>query len=140
MNIKDTLELKLNKYILSLIATFFFCISPANAGQNGPDNTVLQFFNASRNGDVEQMRELVSGSYYNRRKALLENNDNYPAFLIDHFHGSTTNIEKSIIDNKNQIAVVTVTTHFPNQSINTSRLILKKDSYGSWKIVDEKNK
>ena len=139
MKIKDKLELKLNKYILSLIATLFFCISPADAGQNGPDNTVLQFYNASRNGDVAQMRELVSGSYYNRRKAVLENNESYPAFLMDHFHGSTTNIEKSIIDDKNQIAVVTVTTHFPNQSINTSRLVLKKDGNGSWKIVDEKN-
>ena len=129
----------MNKYILSLIATLFFCISPADAEQNGPDNTVLQFYNATRNGDVVQMRELVSGSYYNRRKAVLENNDSYPAFLMDHFHGSTTNIEKSIIDNKNQIAVVTVTTHFPNQSINTSRLVLKKDGNGSWKIVDEKN-
>ena len=139
MNIKDTLELKVNKYILSLMAALFFCISPADAGQNGPDNTVLQFFDASRNGDVAQMRQLVSGSYYNRRKAVLENNDSYPAFLIDHFHGSTTNIEASIIDDKNQIAVVTVTTHFPNQSINTSRLVLKKDSNSSWKIVDEKN-
>ena len=129
----------MNKYILSLIATLFFCISPADAEQNGPDNTVLKFYNATRNGDVAQMRELVSGSYYNRRKAVLENNDSYPAFLMDHFHGSTTNIEKSIIDNKNQIAVVTVTTHFPNQSINTSRLVLKKDGNGSWKIVDEKN-
>lgn len=139
MMIKDKLELKLNKYILSLIAAFFFCISPADAGQNGPADTVLQFFDASRNGDVAQMRELVSGSYYNRRKAVLENNDSYPAFLIDHFHGSTTRIEESIIDDKNQIAVVTVTTHFPNQGINTSRLILKKDGNGSWKIVDEKN-
>jgi hypothetical protein len=139
MNIKGKLELKVNKYILSLIATLFFCISPADAEQNGPDNTVLQFYNATRNGDVVQMRELVSGSYYNRRKAVLENNDSYPAFLMDHFHGSTTNIEKSIIDDKNQIAVVTVTTHFPNQSINTSRLVLKKDGNGSWKIVDEKN-
>ena len=139
MKIKDTLELKVNKYILSLIAGFLFCISLAHAEQNGPDNTVLQFFDASRNGDVAQMRELVSGSYYNRRKAILENNDSYPAFLIDHFHDSTTNIEESIIDDKNQIAVVTVTTHFPNQSINTSRLILKKDSNGSWKIIDEKN-
>ena len=138
MMIKDKLELKLNKYILSLIAAFFFCISPADAGQNEPADTVLQFFDASRNGDVAQMRELVSGSYYYRRKAVLENNDQYPAFLMDHFHGSTTNIEESDIDRKNQVAVVTVTTHFPDQSINTSRLVLKKDSGGSWKIVDEK--
>ena len=138
MKIKDKLELKLNKYIPSLIAAFFFCISPADAEQNGPADTVLQFFDASRNGDVAQMRELVSGSYYYRRKAVLENNDQYPAFLMDHFHGSTTNIEASDIDRKNQVAVVTVTTHFPNQSINTSRLVLKKDSSGSWKIVDEK--
>ena len=139
MKLKDKLELKLNKYILSLIAAFFFCISPADAEQNGPADTVLQFFDASRNGDVAQMRELVSGSYYYRRKAVLENNDQYPAFLRDHFHGSTTNIEESNIDRKNQIAAVTVITHFPNQSINTSRLVLKKDSSGSWKIVDEKN-
>lgn len=138
MNTKDTLELNLNKTILSLIATLFFCISLTNAEQSGPDNTVLQFYNASRNGDVEQMRELISGSYYNRRKAVLENNDSYPAFLVDHFHGSTTNIEKSIIDNKNQVAVVTVTTHFPNKSIDTSRLVLKNDGNGAWKIVDEK--
>jgi ABC-type transporter MlaC component len=132
-----------NKTILSLITSFFLCISLANAEQptnavNGPDNTVLQFFNASRNGDVEQMRELISGSFYNRRKAVLENNDTYPAFLVDHFRGTTTNIEKSTIDHKNQVAVITVTTHFPDQSINTSTLVLKKDGNGAWKIVDEK--
>ncbi len=138
MKIKDKQELKLNKTILSLIATLFFCISPADAEQNGPDNTVLQFFNASRNGDVEQMRELISGSYYNKRKAVLENNDTYPAFLIDHFQGTTTNIEASNIDDKNQVAVVTATTRFPDQSINTSRLVLKKDGNSPWKIVDEK--
>ncbi len=129
----------MNKTILSLIAAFFFCISSANAEQNGPDNTVLQFYNATRNGDVEQMRELISGSYYNKRKAVLENNDSYPAFLIDNFQGSTTNIEASNIDDKNQVAVVTVTTRFPDQSISTSRLVLKKDGNGAWKIVDEKN-
>jgi len=137
MNIRDKLELTLNKTILSVIAAFFFGISSAHAGQNGPDNTVLQFFNASRNGDVEQMRELISGSYYNRRKAELENNDSYPAFLVDHFLGSTTTIAESTIDHKNQIAVVTATTRFPDKTINTSRLILKKGDNGAWKIVDE---
>jgi len=138
MNIRDKLELTLNKTILSVIAAFFFGISSAHAGQNGPDNTVLQFFNASRNGDVEQMRELISGSYYNRRKAVLENNESYPAFLVDHFHGSTTTIAESTIDHKNQVAVVTATTHFPDKTINTSRLILKKGDNGAWKIVDKK--
>ncbi|MDX2507301.1 MAG: hypothetical protein QNL62_22890 [Gammaproteobacteria bacterium] len=69
---------------------------------------------------------------------VLENDDSYPAFLVDHFQGSITNIEASNIDHKNQVAVVTMTTHFPDQSINTSRLILKKDGNGAWKIVDEK--
>ena len=128
----------MNKYALGLIAAFFLCFSLANAEQNGPDNTALQFFDASRNGDVEQMRELISGSYYNRRKAVLENNDSYPAFLVEHFQGSTTSIETSDIDQKNQVAVVTVKTRFPDQSINTSRLILKIDSNGAWKIVDER--
>ena len=138
MNIRDKLELTLNKTILSVIAAFFFGISSAHAGQNGPDNTVLQFFNASRNGDVEQMRELISGSYYNRRKAVLENNESYPAFLVDHFLGSTTTIAELTIDHKNQVAVVTATTRFPDKTINTSRLILKKGDNGAWKIVDEK--
>lgn len=138
MKRKDTLELKLNKTILSLFAAFLICIGSAHAGQNGPDQTVLQFFNASRNGDVEQMRELISGSYYNRRKAVLESNDSYPAFLMDHFHGTTTTIAGSTIDHKNQVAVVTATTRFPDKTINTSRLILKKDDNGAWKIVDEK--
>ena len=138
MKLKDTPVLKMNKTILSLIAAFFFCMSPANAEQSGPDHTVLEFFNASRNGDVEQMRELISGSYYNRRKAVLENDESYPAFLVDHFHGSTTNIEASNIDHNNRVAVVTVTTHFPDKTINTTRLILKKEGNGAWKIVDEK--
>jgi hypothetical protein len=128
----------MNKTILNVIAAFFFCISLANAEQIGPDNTVLKFFNASRNGDVEQMRALISGSYYNRRKAVLENDDSYSAFLVDHFQGSMTNIEESTIDHKNQVAAITVTTRFPDETINTSRLILKKDGNGIWKIVDEK--
>ncbi|MDX2507302.1 MAG: hypothetical protein QNL62_22895 [Gammaproteobacteria bacterium] len=57
----------MNKYILSLIATFLFCISLVHAAQNGPDDTVLQFFDASRNGDIDMMRELIAGSYYNIR-------------------------------------------------------------------------
>ena len=104
-----------------------------------PADVVLNYYEASREGNITEMKALIAGSFYNRRKALLENNDSYPAFLMDHFHGSTTNIEESNIDNKNQIAIVTVSTHFSNQSIDTSRLILKIDGNGSWKIVDEKN-
>jgi ABC-type transporter MlaC component len=81
------------------------------------------------------MKSLVAGSFYNRRKVLLDNNSTYPNFLIEHYKGSSVEIEKSITDTNQGTAAVTVTVNFPENKKDRYRYILKKYQNGHWKIV-----
>lgn len=121
--------------LLATLSLFAMC---AYAENRGPEVTVTQFYDASRNGDVDTVLETVSGSFYNRRKVLLENNDSYNKFLVNYYSGSSTNITNSVVDFKSKTAVVTVKTNYPDQSTHSSALLLKKAEDGIWKIVDSR--
>jgi len=50
-----------------------------------PGDTVIQFFKASKHGDTKTITQLISGSFYNQRKVLLEKNKDYPNFLRESY-------------------------------------------------------
>ncbi|MER3445423.1 MAG: hypothetical protein C4291_00690 [Candidatus Dadabacteria bacterium] len=102
----------------------------------GPVSTVIQFYKASKNGDIETMKRFISGSFYNRRKVLLEENKEYPNFLRQHYQGTKIRVVNSNITKDN--AVVDISIEFPDGSIDVNSLLLKKDASGIWRIVDEK--
>ena len=66
-------EVVMKKILLVVFITpLLILLSIMNLRAEEPDKTVIQFFEASKNGDVETMKRLSAGPFYNRRKALLE--------------------------------------------------------------------
>ena len=151
--------------VMMTILMVAVCYTASTAA--GPSETVIQFFEASKNGDVEAMKDLIAGPFYDSRKTLLEMNKDYPEFLKKFYHGvkvvlikhdigddeiikknhyklyqrhySTPNIKAS--DNHrngyNDVSIVIVTLRFPDGSKLRSKYLLKDTKTGSWKIYDE---
>ena len=110
----------------------------AGAINLGPEDTVRQFYLASQNGNVTEMQQLIAGTFYNRRKVLLEENSEYPDFLRTHYLDTRITVDKILTDDINAVAVVTASISYPDGNRESHELILKQDDNGIWKIVDEK--
>lgn len=102
-----------------------------------PGDTVIQFFKASKNGDTKTIKQLISGSFYNQRKVLLEQNKEYPNFLREYYRGAELQMGNIIMEEDGTIGVVDMGIQFPDGKVNTTKLLLKQDAAGIWKIVDE---
>ena len=96
-----------------------------------PQEVVTAYFEAMKTGDIETMKSHMAGKLYQNRKVLLEKNKKYPEFLIGFYEGA----ELEVIEI--QDGIVRIQIHFPNGSIKYHNLVLREDSAGIWKIVDE---
>ena len=68
----------MNKTIVYiLLAVFLVSFSSIAANALEPNDTVLSYFQALKNGDIETIKGLITGEMYNKRKVLLEQNENY---------------------------------------------------------------
>ena len=120
------------------IAIFLFIgiligLSTAASGAEitGPIDTVQQYFTASKNGDVETIKNL------NTRKALIERNSGYSDFLVKQFEGVEIEIISTEIGNDGNSAFVTVRRLYPNGNTLDTNFSLKKADDGTWKIFKE---
>jgi uncharacterized membrane protein YvbJ len=113
-----------------LIATFISVAAYAST----PNDTVLNYFQALKNGDVGTIKELIAGELYEKRKVLLEQNENYSEFLKKNYQYFEVEITGTTInDNDAQI----------NAEVNSPdgkrpfTLFLKIDDLGNWIIFNE---
>lgn len=107
------------------------------AGEPEPVGCVQSFYQASADGNVEAMKDLITGPFYKRRYKLLEENRGYPDFLRDYFFRVNTGIVSTDVDGDAGKAVVVVLQTFQDGSQINTTLFLRKDSQGSWRIYDE---
>lgn len=105
-----------------------------HAQEENPQEMVSTYFQAVKNGDIQTMKSHMGEKFYQRRKVLLERNKNYPEFLKSFYERG------EILVGEVKDGVVTVEIQFPDGSINYHHLVVKKDSLGQWKIVDELRK
>ena len=125
----------MNKTILYiLLAVFLVSFSSITAHALEPNETVLSYFQALKNGDIETIKDLITGEMYEKRKVLLEQNENYSEFLKKVYQGAEFRINKTTeIDND---VLVNVEVDSPNGKKDLN-LLLKKDMEGNWKIFKE---
>ena len=150
-------------YVLALIIfSLFLGFNQANAGTSDPADTVSGYFEASRNGDVDTMKTLIAGTFYDSQKVLLTKNKAYPEFLKKYYQGVRIAIVSSSIGDidmvakdypnlykryqrregdttaagNNDIAVVTVSRQFTDGKTSNTDFLLKKDQQGNWKIYE----
>ena len=110
----------------------FGWIYPATGFATEPQDFVKGYFDALKNGDVQTIKSSLGGELYKRRKALLEKNKKYPKFLMDFYKGA----ELKVVGVPGS-GIVHIQIRFPDGSLKQHKLVLQKDSYGKWKIIDE---
>ena len=128
----------MKKFTMTFVIALLAGTCMAGAIERGPADTVRQFYLASQNGNITEMQQLIAGTFYNRRKILLEENSEYPYFLRTHYLDTRITVGKIIMDYDNAVATVTAGISYPDGSRESHRLVLKQDDNGEWKIVGEK--
>ena len=100
--------------------------------------TLVPFFTACKNGDVEAITEYISDDMYEKNKVLLEQNKEYPEFLRNFYRDAIFQEEK-IVKSEETIFVNVIVT-FPGgyQSVAEYRLNERESKAGNtvWKITD----
>ena len=125
---------KIGVYILLSFLMIGFSSLTANALE--PNDTVISYFQALKAGDVKSIKNLITGELFDKRKVLLEQNENYPEFLKRHYQGAEFQIKAASIKDNN--AQINVEVNFPD-GIRPFVLFLIRDDAGNWKIFKEIN-
>ena len=125
----------MNKTIVYiLLAVFLVSFSSIAANALEPNDTVLSYFQALKNGDIETIKDLITGEMYEKRKVLLEQNENYSEFLKKVYQEAEFRINETNETDNDVLVNVEVNTLNGKTEFN---LLLKKDMDGNWKIFKE---
>ena len=100
-----------------------------------PSDCVMQFFEASKNGDTARMKQLMAGPFYAQRKTLIEENTTYPDFLRTHYAGARLQINS--LREERSGWVVEVRINFPDGTVDSNKWLVQKAAGGTWKIIDQ---
>lgn len=117
--------------ILSLLMVSFIRVA---AFASTPNDTVSLYFQALKNGDVRTIKDLITGNLYEKRKVLLEQNENYSEFLKKLYQYTEFQINETTIKDSN--AKINVEVNSPDGK-RPFILFLKIDDEGNWKIYKE---
>lgn len=107
-------------------------VMPARA-QDPVTSAVQSYFSALRDGDVNTLRQLVGGPYYQQIKVLLEQNTEYPAFLQNRYAQVQFFIDDVVTQSNG--TVVKARYEFGPNDIQHKLLIMQPDKNGVWKVT-----
>lgn len=94
------------------------------------------FFHALKAGNIDLIKQYISGDLYERKKDLLERNSRYSAFLQNWYKDAEFGVKKVVNIDGNVIAVVEIS--FPDGSDEIIKIRLAKvGGSSSYKIVEE---
>ncbi len=140
------------KILYLIIITLFICFSSnsllkaAGVPQDSKEvreagsNTVMPFLNALMSGDVDGMKKYISKEYYDKNRALLDENTEYPGFLMEYYQGATFQISHINMVDGNIIVGVEIL--FPNETRGDYVVYLKQEGdvvmpdSNTWKIQE----
>ena len=106
-----------------------------NAEAADPNEIVVVYFTALKEGDTGAIKNLLTDDYYLKKRVLLENNLNYSEFLRKYYNGMEFRILSSV-QNSAQ-AHVDVEQNLQDGTENLFTLTLNKDESEEWKIAEE---
>lgn len=112
--------------------------APVNAQQEmGPADVVGEYLLACQEGDLDEIKKLITGPYYNKRKSLLNENAGYANFLVSHFIGVKFFIISETMNSLGQ-EVVVVERQYPDGTfLRTKFIVVAGQNKKTWKIYDE---
>ena len=117
-----------------IIAVLIVSISSFDVNALEPNDTVLRYFNALKNGDIETIKDSITGELYKKRKVILEQNKSYSEFLQKIYQGAEFYIKETTIENNDVLVKVEV--KFLSGESNFT-LYLNENAEGNWKIYKE---
>jgi hypothetical protein len=125
------------KIVICVLAVAVFLGAQAlrAAEPASPDECVVQFFEASKSGDTARMKQLMTGTFYNQRKTLLEENTTYPDFLRKHYDGAHLQITNMREEPRGWVVEIRI--KYADGNVDSNKFLVRKDASGTWKIIDE---
>lgn len=105
-------------------------------------NIVLPFLDALKKGDVDLIKHIIAGEIYEKKRVLLEENEEYPEFLRNYYHDVEFYIEKTA--ESGDYIVVHVLIEFSNGEEGNVKIFVGKDinkgqgalGEATWKIIE----
>lgn len=117
-----------------LMAVLVAGIAAKHAACSEPNDTVLRYLEALKNGDVATIMNTIDGELLEKRRVLLAENDTYSRFLKKFYQGAVFEIKGNRISGT--IAQSSVEVYFDDRQSNFE-LLLNLNDEGKWKIIDE---
>jgi hypothetical protein len=114
-----------------LVHTQEVWINAAEVGE--AQRTATEFVAALQAGDVHHLKQVLAGKAYEQYNVLLEQNQEYPAFLRQYYTGATMDVEE--VRKEGEEVVVEVRMAFPSGERNTALLRMQRLSEETMKIV-----
>ena len=124
-------------FTTSCLLVLIGCGNVVFSMENTPSETVTNYFQACKNGDVSTIKSLIADRFYERRKVLIEQNEQYPDFLRSRYSEMQIQIVSDEVESISGYAEIVIQQILPDGSNIYSTLILKENGGGFWKIVDE---
>jgi len=127
------------KWMISICVVALFnlgMMSAWAAGGDAPEVVVQSYFSALKEGDIASLKDSMSDSFYNKRKALLERNAGYADFLREKYRDVEINVLD--INTGNDKSYVTVEMVRAGGEDENIILVLIKIDEWTWKIDREK--
>jgi hypothetical protein len=119
-----------------------FVAMPSHADNGTVMETVDSYTKALKAGDVVALGHLTGGRFYAKRRALLEDNTEYPEWLRQYYSGSSFSYEQNkmaTVNHENKSAVVAdlVIRLQSGETAMTSLLMQQTIDGSGWEIVDQ---
>jgi len=136
--VKSTgMKLRLTLTALIFAVGAFALAVPRGASAAEPFDTVVRYTEALRTGDTVGVQSQLGGRLYEKKKLLLEENDEYPDFLRRFYQGAEFSVSSELNDLGPRGLGVDFAVHFPGGNSSEYTAIVEQGDDGSWKIVDE---
>lgn len=90
--------------LLVVMFSLIIGFNQVSAEFENPTDTVTSYFEACRNGDVETIKRLIAGPFYDSRKVLLLKNKSYPNFLKNYYRDVQITTTLSFTGNFDMVA------------------------------------
>jgi hypothetical protein len=125
----------MKRNILSIvIAILIVSLNPITSNALEPNEIVLCYLTALKNGDIQVIKDSIAGEIYNKSKVLLEQNKSYSEFLKKTYWKAKFQIKETTFDNNN--VLVKVESKLEREKTKFI-LYLNKNAQGKWKIFKE---
>ena len=124
----------------SFIFTFLLLVvAPAYADDTKVLETVELYTQALKAGDVEEIKKLLGGRLYEKRRALLEENTEYSDWLKQYYAGASFSYPAGVTSSEQSPGkLVNVETQLGNGETVTTNLLLQSPTGSDrWEIVGQ---